>query len=54
MVDAAFEVRKYFNELNLVSFIKTTSGKGLQVIVPIKPQHGWIAIKQFTRSLLKR
>lgn len=47
---AAMEVRSRFKKLKLESFVKTTGGKGLHVVVPIVPALGWSAIKEFARD----
>jgi bifunctional non-homologous end joining protein LigD len=51
MVTAAREVRLLLKELGLASFLKTTGGKGLHVVVPIQPRLGWDEVKQFSRSV---
>ncbi|MCP0913220.1 MULTISPECIES: DNA ligase D [Legionella] len=48
VVGAAFEIKEYLAELNLKSFIKSTGGKGLHVVIPIKPEHSWDVIKNFS------
>lgn len=47
VVYAAQEIKKILEEINLKSFVKTTGGKGLHVVAPIKPKHNWDEIKQF-------
>ncbi|CAM2954176.1 Putative DNA ligase-like protein Rv0938/MT0965 [Legionella steigerwaltii] len=49
MVKAAFEIRKYLDEFKLTSFVKTTGGKGLHVVVPIEPEYHWDEVKNFTQ-----
>jgi bifunctional non-homologous end joining protein LigD len=49
---SALEVRKQFSSLGLQSFVKTTGGKGLHVVVPIVPEHGWPAVKQFAHNFV--
>jgi bifunctional non-homologous end joining protein LigD len=52
LAESALEVRKYFKDLKLESFLKSTGGKGLHVVVPIKPEHDWSAIKQFAHTFV--
>lgn len=49
---AALDTRKRFKKLGLESFLKTTGGKGLHVVVPIKPEHPWPIIKQFAHNFV--
>lgn len=49
---AAQELRSSLRTLKLSSFVKTTGGKGLHVIVPIVPEMGWPAIKQFAHGVV--
>jgi bifunctional non-homologous end joining protein LigD len=44
---AAAEVRERLERLGLQSFLKSTGGKGLHVVVPIAAEHGWDTIKEF-------
>jgi bifunctional non-homologous end joining protein LigD len=50
VVAAAREVRKRLTALKLKSFLKTSGGKGLHVVLPIKPTP-WDAAKDFTQAL---
>jgi bifunctional non-homologous end joining protein LigD len=49
--DATLTVRALLDELRLRSFLKTTGGKGLHVVVPIEPTLGWEEVKEFTRRI---
>ncbi|ESQ79413.1 DNA ligase D [Asticcacaulis sp. YBE204] len=51
VIDGAAEVRDRMAEFGLQSFLKTTGGKGLHVVVPMTPKYGWPAIKAFTRAI---
>jgi bifunctional non-homologous end joining protein LigD len=51
MLDAAREVRDFLGELKLESFVKTTGGKGLHVVVPVEPAMDWEPAKAFTQSV---
>ncbi|MGE3334418.1 MAG: DNA ligase D [Rhodospirillaceae bacterium] len=49
VVKAAVDMRAFLKDLGLESFPKTTGGKGLHVVVPVKPLMEWDAVKEFTR-----
>jgi bifunctional non-homologous end joining protein LigD len=49
VIEAALELRGFLGELGLASFLKTTGGKGLHVVVPIVPDLGWDEVKEFSR-----
>ncbi|WP_394822223.1 non-homologous end-joining DNA ligase [Pendulispora albinea] len=48
VVDAAWTMHDAFARIGLRSFVKTTGGKGLHVVVPIVPEAPFDAIKEFT------
>jgi bifunctional non-homologous end joining protein LigD len=50
LVAAAREVRARLRDRNLESFVKTTGGKGLHVVLPIRPAP-WDAAKDFCRHI---
>jgi len=52
VIEAALAVRDRLVMLGLRSFPKTTGGKGLHVVVPIRPTLDWTAAKEFTRVLV--
>lgn len=57
--DVAFEftkqtarnVRELLGRLGLESFLRTTGGKGLHVVVPLEPRSDWDGVKAFARGL---
>jgi bifunctional non-homologous end joining protein LigD len=51
VVEAAFLLKKVLSELGLESLPKTTGGKGLHVVVPIKPRDEWDEAKAFCRAV---
>lgn len=51
VISAALEVRDRLNDLGLKSFVKTSGGKGLHVVLPIEPTAGWGEAKEFTKSI---
>ena len=44
---AAIEIRDWLSDAGLASFLKTTGGKGLHVVVPIRRRHAWEETKKF-------
>lgn len=51
LVNGAFELRALLEELGLTSFAKLTGGKGVHVVVPIRPRLGWDAVKSFAKAV---
>jgi bifunctional non-homologous end joining protein LigD len=51
VITAAKLVRRAFHALELESWVKTTGGRGLHVVVPIKPEHDWSACLAFARAM---
>lgn len=52
IITAAFEIKAFLENLKLKSFIKTTGGKGLHVIIPVKPEYDWDDISLFAHTLV--
>jgi bifunctional non-homologous end joining protein LigD len=50
VVAAARIVRAMFTALALESFVKTTGGRGLHVVVPLTPDADWAACLEFARA----
>ena len=51
LAEAARQTRKLLEDLGLQGFLKTTGGKGLHVVVPVRPTLDWDQAKSFTRSI---
>jgi bifunctional non-homologous end joining protein LigD len=51
--EAAQLVHAILEELGLPSFLKTSGGKGLHVVVPIKPAYGWDTVKDFSELIVR-
>lgn len=51
VIDAALEVRAVLRESGLESLVKTTGGKGLHVVAPLRPAADWDAVKAYSQSV---
>jgi len=51
LVAGALEVRERLDVLGLASFVKTTGGKGLHVVTPLKPQMSWAEAKALSKRI---
>ncbi|MFL6662350.1 MAG: DNA ligase D, partial [Rhizobacter sp.] len=54
MIDAARLTRRVLDEIGLRSFLKTSGGKGLHIVVPLAPREGWDEVKDFSRQVVER
>lgn len=52
MVEAAQLTLTVLDELGLTSFLKTSGGKGLHIVVPLKPKAGWDSVKAFSHAIV--
>ncbi|HKB53508.1 MAG TPA: DNA primase small subunit domain-containing protein, partial [Ramlibacter sp.] len=51
--EAAQLVRSFLDELGLAAFLKTSGGKGLHIVVPIRPQFDWDTVKDFSQAVVQ-
>ncbi len=51
VIETAFLLRERLNELGFASFLKTTGGKGLHVVVPLAARQDWEEVNYFTKAL---
>ena len=45
-------LKGFLDELGLTSFLKTSGGKGLHVVVPLTPKHDWDVVKAFSQAIV--
>jgi len=50
--EAAQVVRAFLQELGLNPFLKTSGGKGLHIVVPLKPKLDWDTVKDFSHAIV--
>ncbi len=50
VVAGAHDVRAMLDEMGLVGFAKTTGGKGLHVVAPVRTTASWQEVKAFARA----
>lgn len=53
MRQAAKLVRVMLEELGLRAWLKTSGGKGLHVVVPLRRQYGWDTVKAFSQAIVR-
>lgn len=46
-------VYAFLQQLKLPAFLKTSGGKGLHIVVPLRRQHGWVAVKGFAQAIVQ-
>ncbi|CZT35996.1 DNA ligase D [Rhizobium sp. 9140] len=51
IIEAALLLKGEIEAKGLDAFVKTSGGKGLHVVVPLKPSAGWPAVKAFAKGL---
>ncbi|TDV72518.1 DNA ligase D [Pseudomonas sp. LP_7_YM] len=53
MVEAAQLTLAVLDELGLTTFLKTSGGKGVHLVVPLTPKADWDAVKDFSHAIVK-
>jgi bifunctional non-homologous end joining protein LigD len=53
MVEATQLTQTVLDELGLKSFLKTSGGKGIHLVVPLTPKADWDAVKDFSHAIVK-
>ena len=51
VIAAAKELHAFLKQLGLVSFVKTTGGKGLHIVVPTARRSSWPQVKAFAKGV---
>jgi bifunctional non-homologous end joining protein LigD len=51
--EAAQLVHAFLGELGLSAFLKTSGGKGLHVVIPLRRQHDWDTVKDFSKAIVQ-
>jgi bifunctional non-homologous end joining protein LigD len=51
VVAAAVEMRERLESIGLRTFVKTTGGKGLHVVIPLVRRHDWETVKSFSHAI---
>ena len=51
LAGTALEVRKRLTKYGLKSYLKSTGGKGLHIVAPIRPENDWRVIKEFAHEV---
>jgi bifunctional non-homologous end joining protein LigD len=51
VVESAHQIRAFLEEIGLKSFVKTTGGKGLHLVVPLQRRHDWDEVKGFSKAV---
>ena len=53
MLEATQLTQTLLDEIGLASFLKTSGGKGLHIVVPLDPVHDWSEVKSFSQAIAR-
>jgi bifunctional non-homologous end joining protein LigD len=51
VVESAQQIRAFLEDIGLKSFVKTTGGKGLHLVVPLQRRNDWDEVKAFSKQV---
>jgi bifunctional non-homologous end joining protein LigD len=51
VVESAHQIRRFLDDVGLQSFVKTTGGKGVHIVVPLQRRHDWDEVKAFSKAI---
>jgi bifunctional non-homologous end joining protein LigD len=54
VMDAARLLRERLDDLSLASFVKTTGGKGLHVVIPLERRASWDDVRNFSEAMVRQ
>lgn len=49
--DGVRDLKQILDELSLVSFLKTSGGKGYHVVIPLKTSASWTKVREFSKKI---
>ncbi|MEH6389694.1 DNA ligase D [Pseudomonas profundi] len=53
MIEATQLTLAVLDELGLTAFLKTSGGKGIHLVIPLKPKDDWAQVKAFSQAIVK-
>jgi bifunctional non-homologous end joining protein LigD len=51
VVESTHQIRSFLEDIGLQSFVKTTGGKGLHLVVPLQRRQDWDEVKGFSKAV---